>query len=218
MDNGIQRIFLTVFISTVMYLSSAQLMAAEEPVNEPNKIYNPELERQVIDEALIDDEDFELGLFFGVLGIEDFGASELYGFKAAYHINEDFFINLNYAQAKAGLTSDEELFGIIRFTDDERQYQYYDFSIGWNLLPGEGFVWKDYALNTSFYLIAGVGNTEFAGNTEFTYIVGAGYKILYNDWMAVNLDTRDHMFNAELTGSPKRTHNLEFSLGISFYF
>ncbi len=218
MDNGIQRIFLALLVCGAFSLSSSLAIAAEEPANEPNKIYNPELERQVIDEALIDDEDFELGLFFGVLSIEDFGASELYGLKAAYHVNEDFFLNINFARAKAGLTSDEQLFGIIRFTDEDRQYEYYDFSIGWNVLPGEGFIWEDYALNTSFYLIAGVGNTDFAGNTEFTYIVGAGYKILYNDWLAINLDTRDHMFNAELTGTSKRTHNLEFSLGISFYF
>ncbi|MEE4245993.1 MAG: outer membrane beta-barrel domain-containing protein [Kangiellaceae bacterium] len=227
MVNRIQRIFL---VASFCYLYGVSAIAAENTntaeqnsteqtdKTSPKNVYEPKIERQTIEEALIDDEDFELGLFFGILNIEDFGSTELSGARFAYHVNEDFFININYATATAGLTSDEELFNIIRFTADQRNYEYYDFSVAWNVLPGEAFFTDESTVNTSFYLVAGIGNTEFAGNTEYTYIVGAGYKILYNDWLAINLDTRDHMFNTDLNGSSKRVHNIEFSVGLSVFF
>ena len=218
MDNRIQRIFLKLALSSLLGGLSVGAWAAESQPNNPDEIYSPEIDQQVVKEDLIDDENFEFGLSYGQLNIEDFGASTLVGVRAAFHINEDFFLSISGGQATAGLTSDEQLFNIIRFTDDERKYTYYDISIGWNILPGEAFIGEATALNTAFYIVAGVGNTEFAGSTEFTYVVGAGYRILLNDWLAFNLDTRDHLFNTDFNGETKLAHNFEVSLGLSVFF
>ncbi|MCO7225548.1 outer membrane beta-barrel domain-containing protein [Pleionea sp. CnH1-48] len=224
MDNRIQRIFLTL-VSVIVLTGTSQSVFAAEPEPEkadtesPSDIFQPKVERRDVDEDLIDSEDFEVGLFYGQLNIEDFGATPVKGLKIAYHVSEDFFINLTAGQAKGGLTSFEVLNGNIRLlTDEQREYTYYDLSVGWNALPGEAFVGESHAFNTQFYLIAGVGNTEFAGERQLTITVGAGYRFLFNDWLSFYVDTRDHMFNSDLFGDTKTTHNLEVSFGVSAYF
>ncbi|WP_144391330.1 outer membrane beta-barrel domain-containing protein [Pleionea sediminis] len=220
MDNWIQRIFLNIaLIASIAVFGFVQAAEEKAPANEPNKIYDPELERQQINEALIDDEDFEVGVFFGSLAIEDFGASELYGIRFNYFINEDFFLQASAGSAKAGLSSAEELFPGNAVISNDKDFQYYDINLGWNILPGEAFWRDDVAINTSFYFVIGAGNTSFLDNKEFTFVYGAGYRALINDWLAFSVDTRNHQFNTEYpVGEVKATHNLEFSFSLSVFF
>jgi outer membrane beta-barrel protein len=95
---------------------------------------------------------------------------------------------------------------------------YYNISVGLNLLPGESFVGSKYAFNSALYLIAGVGNTEFADDSHFTVNVGAGYRFLFNDFISVHIDFRDYIFNSDLLGTDKTTHNLEATAGVSVFF
>ncbi|WMS88506.1 outer membrane beta-barrel domain-containing protein [Pleionea litopenaei] len=215
MDNWIQRIFLGIVIS----LSAFNLSAAEQDSDDPSKIFEPKIERQAVDEALIDDEDFEVGIVFGTLGIEDFGAAELYGVRFNYFINEDFFLQVNAGSAKAGLSSAEQLFPGNVLISNDKDFQYYDLNLGWNILPGEAFWGDEVAVNTSFYFVVGAGNTSFLDNKEFTLTYGAGYRALLNDWLAFSVDTRNHRFNSEYpVGEVKSTHNLEFSFTLSAFF
>lgn len=213
MDIRIQRIFLVIISLSLL----ANLTFAAETT--PDKIYDPQLERQQIDEALIDDEDFEVGVFFGTLGIEDFGAAEVYGVRFNYFINEDFFLQISSGSATAGLSSAEQLFPGNALISTDRDFKFYDINLGWNILPGEGFWSEDMAVNTAFYIVAGAGNTSFLDNTEFTFTYGAGYRALINDWFSFSVDTRDHRFNTEYpVGEVKATHNLEFSFSFSIFF
>ncbi|HED13153.1 MAG TPA: outer membrane beta-barrel domain-containing protein, partial [Gammaproteobacteria bacterium] len=77
---------------------------------------------------------------------------------------------------------------------------------------------RDTAYNTSLYLIIGAGNTDFAGDNFFTIVWGAGYGITVSDWFAAHMDFRDHMFDINITGEDKTSHNLEASLDLTFYF
>jgi hypothetical protein len=38
------------------------------------------------------------------------------------------------------------------------------------------------------------------------------------DFIAVNLDVRNHMFDFDRTGEDKSTNNLEYTLGFSWFF
>ena len=67
-------------------------------------------------------------------------------------------------------------------------------------------------------LVGGVGNTDFAGDDYFTVTLGAGYRMLPIDAVAINFDVRDHMFDSDLLGDSKITHNIEFSMGLNFFF
>ncbi len=182
-------------------------------------VIQPELARREIKQSAIDEEDFEVGLYAGFLSIEDFGTDTIYGARLAYHVTEGIFMELALGASEAGETSYETLSGDIQLLpEDDRKYTYYNLSVGYNLLPGEAFFSDKYAFNNQFYLIGGIGSTHFAGNDEFTVNFGAGYRLLLTDWFALHLDARDHMFNSDLLGEEKTTHNLEYHAGLTLFF
>jgi outer membrane beta-barrel protein len=182
-------------------------------------VIEPDVERREIDVAQIDTEDFEVGVFAGQISVEDFGVNTVAGARLAYHITEAFFVELTAAQADTEETSFERLSGAAQLlTDSERDYSYYDLSMGYNLLPGEGFIGRKRALNTAVYLLGGVGKTTFAGDDRFTLNLGLGVRVMPLDWFAVHADVRDHVFDIDLLGQEKTTHNLEALLGVTFFF
>jgi outer membrane beta-barrel protein len=192
-------------------------MVGESLRSEP--VVQPEIARREIVEPDIDEEDFEVGAFAGFLSVEDFGTSPVYGVRLAYHISEDFFLEAAAGTSTAEKTSFELLSGNVQLlTDDERDFTYYNLSAGVNLLPGEAFLFRRFAYNSQFYLAAGVGSTRFAGNDEFTVNVGAGYRLLFQDWLALHLDARDHMFETDLLGENKTTHNIEVHASLTVFF
>jgi len=183
----------------------------------PGQVIDPEVERREIKEPAIDREDFEVGAFVGIMSIEDFGSDTVYGMRLAYHITEGFFVEATVGQSEAGLTSYESLSGDARLFDD-RDLSYYNINLGYNVLPGEVFVGEGRAYNTNFYLVAGLGSTNFADDDRFTVNFGAGYRFLLTDSVAFHLDFRDHLFDIDILGNEKTTHNLEGTLGVTVFF
>ena len=185
----------------------------------PGQVVDPEVARREIKEPAIDREDFEIGGFVGIMGIEDFGSDISYGVRLAYHITEGFFVEATVGQSEGGLTSFEVLSGGARLiTDSERTLTYYNLNLGYNILPGEVFIGEGRAYNTNLYLIAGLGSTTFAGDDRFTVNVGAGYRFLLTDAIALHIDFRDHLFDIDLLGEEKTAHNLEGHLGFTVFF
>lgn len=186
---------------------------------QPEQVIDPDVERREIKEPKIDAEDFELGGFVGIMSIEDFGSDLVYGVRLAYHITEGFFVEGSVGQTEAGLTSFEVLSGgAPLLSNDDREFTYYNLSLGYNILPGEVFIGESRAYNTSLYLIAGLGSTRFAGDDRFTVNVGAGYRFLLSDSVALHIDFRDHLFDIDLLGEEKTVHNLEGHLGVTVFF
>jgi len=185
----------------------------------PGQVIEPEVERREIKEPAIDREDFEIGAYVGIMSIEDFGSNVSYGIRLAYHVTEGFFVESTVGQTKGGLTSFEVLSGGARLiTDSERTLTYYNLTLGYNILPGEVFIGEGRAYNTNLYVIAGLGSTRFAGDDRFTVNVGAGYRFLLTDSVALHLDFRDHLFDIDLLGEEKTAHNLEGHLGVTVFF
>ena len=183
------------------------------------QVVEPRVHRREVKRPDIDTENFEAGAFVGSISIEDFGSSVLYGGRMAYHFTEDVFAEATVGTSKAGRTSYEDLSGSVELlTDSERRFTYYDLAVGWNALPGEAFFGGDRAMPTALYLTLGAGSTNFAGDDHFTVAIGAGYRLLVTDWMAVHLGARDHAFDSDLLGENKLTHNLQFTLGMTAFF
>jgi len=182
----------------------------------PIIVVEPTPEVREVYEAKIDSEFLEVGFFTGILSIEDFGSSQVTGLKASFHATEDFFLQVNYGMAEAGENAQESANDIRFFLD--RYFQYFDLLVGYNLFPGETFINQGLTLNSAFYLVAGAGNTDFAADNHFTITLGSGYRIILKDWLTFNLDMRDHSFESEINGVAKRTHNLEFSAGLTAFF
>jgi len=212
MENWIKRIFLKPALPLII---SSSVIAQDKSV----QVIEPEIERQEIKLIKLDAQDFEIGMFYGVFSIEDFDTDTVTGIKAAYHITEDFFFEVNVAESEGDLTSFEELSGGTPILSaEDREYNYYDLNLGWNVLPGEIFILDKYAFNSSLYLIAGVGSTEFAGDDWFTFSYGAGFRLILTDYLAWHIDARDHVFDRDTLGQDETTHNIQLSTGFTFFF
>jgi outer membrane beta-barrel protein len=180
----------------------------------PPRVFEPEVERRVVEVPKIEASNFEVGAFFGALSIEDFGSNPVYGVRAAYHVTEDFFFEAKVGRSNAGRTSFETLGGNIDLlTGDERRFTFYNLSLGYNFLPGEVYLGRGLAMNSALYLVGGIGSTKFAGDQHFTVNFGAGYRVLPTDWLAIHIDVQDLVFQSDLLGRDKLTNNFAAYLG-----
>jgi outer membrane beta-barrel protein len=184
----------------------------------PPRVVEPEVARRTVKVPRIRSSDFELGVDYGVISIEDFGTHQSYGFTLAYHITEDFFFQGDWGRTRAGQTSFETLSGIELLTESERRFTYYDLSLGYNFLPGEAFIGRSFAMTSALYFLGGIGGTDFGGDTKFTVNFGAGYRIVPVDWLALHITVQDRVFQSSLLGSTKLTNNLEARIGTTVFF
>jgi len=234
MENGIRILLLTVVLAVLPGCSSvrnwyhqraarhaqAARPAADEQADDANppRVIEPEVARRQIKVPRIKSKNVELGLTYGVLSIEDFGTHPLYGVTAAYHITEDFFFQGEAGRATAGFTSFETLSNINLLNGSARRFTYYDLSLGYNFLPGEAFIGRGRAMTSAFYLLGGIGSTDFAGDKKFTVNFGAGYRVVPVDWLAVHITVEDRVFQSSLLGSAKLTNNIEARIGTTVFF
>lgn len=194
-------------------------LVADAAQDQAKPVVEPQVERRAIKTPKIKSSDFEIGAFAGVLSIEDFGANFVYGANLTYHITEDFFAQATYGLSSAGKTSYEVLNGGVQLlSPSQRDYRYYNLEIGYDVLPGEVYLGRNHAYNSALYLVAGAGNTHFAGDDFFTVSAGVGYRLLLTRSIAVRVDLRDFIFEDAILGKNKTTNNLQFNLGASWFF
>ncbi|WP_455210019.1 outer membrane beta-barrel domain-containing protein [Kaarinaea lacus] len=185
---------------------------------EDEQLLTPKVKRNKIKVGKIDTENFELGPFAGLYSIEDFGSGLVVGARFAWHMSESFFIEANYGQTKGDRTSAEVLLGRDFFTEEDRELTYYNALFGYNFLPGEAFIGRNWAFVNALYVVGGAGNTTFGGDDRFTTVGGFGYRFLVTDWMAVHVDFKDHMFQTDFFGEEKITHNMEVHGSFTIFF
>jgi outer membrane beta-barrel protein len=202
---------------------AAPAAAAADDTNEQvaasPQVIDPQVQRRTIKVPKIKSEDVELGVYYGALSVEDFGTNPVTGVRAAFHVTEDFFFEANYGRTTAGKTSFETLNGTLQLlTPAERRFTYYNVSLGYNFLPGEVYLGRNLAMNSSLYLLGGIGSTKFAGDQHFTVNFGAGYRVLPTDWLAIHIDMQNLVFKSDLLGNSKLTSNLGASIGATVFF
>ena len=220
MEIRFQRIFLVPLITLGALAFSVCSLAGEEATNDQSDIkIKADVERREVLDDVLDSENFEIGVQVGIISIEDFESSTWVSGHIAYHMTEFFYVKARYGQATAGETSFEKLVNAAPLlTDDERDFTYYGLNIGYNLMPGEIFLGRDLAFNSMFSIELGGGSTEFAGDDNFTVNFTANYRVFINDWAAWDIGMTDYIFDTQITGESKTTHNLNFTTGFSFYF
>lgn len=234
MEIRICRLFLRLACAVSIFAFSQGALAEDETessdgsldVHESSPLIEPHILRLDLDEAEIDTENHEVGIYYGQFNVEDFGTNETVAITAAYHVTEDFFVEGVYGMSdlqqpvESGFTPNPII------NEDELELTYYNLSLGINIFPGEAFVWKDWAFNSQFYLIGGVGITEYVFDVKETTInAGAGYRLIVLDWLALRFDVRDHIFKrdgriSEAFGDSEEeiTHNVEIRAGVSIFF
>jgi len=190
-----------------------------DPNAPPPPVIEPQVERRQVKVPVIRARDVELGAYYGELSIEDFGAQPVAGLRFDYHISEDLFAEVTYGRAKGGRTSFEELSGNVQLLSDaERQFTYYNLSLGYNLLPGEVFIGRNLAMTSALYMIGGIGNVTFAGDHNFAVNFGAGFRVLPTDWLALHIDVQDLVFKSNDIGIYQLKNNLQATIGASVFF
>jgi outer membrane beta-barrel protein len=217
MESRVCRIFLSRCAAAA--LAAGAFAGPAMAADPPDQVVQPRIERRDISKADIDTEDFEVGAFVGAMNVEDFGTNLVYGARLGYHVTEYVFAEAAYGHTDTSETSFERLSGAAQLLDSgDRKLDYYNLSFGFNVLPGESFVGRQWAFTSDFYVLAGVGSTRFAGQDNFTWNFGFGYKVLANDWLALRVDAQDHIFDVDLLGQKQTNHNLEFTAGVSMFF
>ncbi len=205
-------------LGALALLGNGSAFAQQTSRPDSNQVVVPEVERRDIKLPKFPSKDIAVGLFAGTYATQNFGAAAVVGARLGYHITEDWFVEATLGQSKV---SDEAFRQILPggiFTDPKEKLTYYNFSAGYNLLPGEVFPTARRAKATAIYLIAGVGSTKFNDQRSQTINFGLGGRLLLTDRAAVQFDMRDHVFSLDLLGKRQSTHNLELSGGFTYYF
>jgi outer membrane beta-barrel protein len=209
---------MTLIIATP--LQAAEKDSADKTEAELKPVIQPEVTRQEFDEARIDAQDFEIGVFLGLYSTEDFGTNPVYGARLVYHITDRLFVEGAIGQSQTERTGWEDLLnpgGAGILSDSGRTLTYYSADIGFNILPGEAFMTQNVTYNTALYVVAGVGSTNFDDSDRFTLNFGLGYNLLLTDYLGIHIDFRDYIFNMELP-QDKTTQNLELSASLNYFF
>ena len=197
-------------------LAQSTQPAPTSPPSEP--VVVPQVDRRDVKLPRYPSNDFELGLYTGAYATENFGTSWVYGARIGYHLTEDFFVQGVYAQTKV---TDEAFRQILPggiFESKTQKLNYYNLSVGYNILPGEVFLFSSRARPSQLFIIGGVGSTKFVDQNKPTYNVGFGFRVFLTDYASLQLDLRDHIFSLDLLGKSRSTQNLELTTGLSFYF
>ncbi|HSI51382.1 MAG TPA: outer membrane beta-barrel domain-containing protein [Ideonella sp.] len=205
-------------VASAALLLALPALAVDTTTSGDQQAIVPQVQRSELRPARFPSNDFEVGLFGGIYGTQNFGASFAGGARVGYHITEDFFAEAAYGQTNV---TDETFRRILPggiFTSDTEKLSYYNLSLGWNMLPGEIFLGSSTAKLSQLYLVAGLGRTRFVDQREQTFNFGIGAKVFLNNWFALRVDMRDHIFTLDLLGKRDSTHNLELTTGASFFF
>lgn len=199
-------------------IAPAAALAQQAPQPAGDQVIQPQVERRQIPLPRFPSKDIEVGLFAGTYATENFGSSAVAGMRLGYHISEDIFVQATLAQTRV---SDENFRQILPggvFTRPKEKLTYYNFSAGYNVLPGEVFIGSNRAKATAIYLMGGVGSTRFIEQRRHTFNFGLGVRLMLADRWSVQVDMRDHIYSLDLLGRRQTTQNLELTSGLSYYF
>lgn len=211
-------ILLPLLISAALPLVAAAQTPPAAPSAANEQVIVPKVERREVPLPRIPSKDIEIGLFGGVYGTQNFGSSAVGGVRLGYHITEDIFVEAAYAQTSVSDDAFRQILPGGIFVDKTETLKYYNVSAGYNLLPGEVFFGRNSAKASAFYLIGGVGSTDFADQKKQTFNVGFGMRLLLAERFSVRVDARDHFFSLDLLGKSQNTQNLELTAGVSYFF
>lgn len=163
-------------------------------------------------------EALEVGLFTGVINIDNFGSEWVAGISGTFHASEDFFLQYNYLQTDVGLSSFERSQGAY-FSGSDRRFVHYDLLVGYNVFQAEVYPRPGVANISSLYLVGGVGETRFGDEEAFTLTYGIGYNVALWREVILRVDYRNHVYDSSLVrGNEKSTQNTQFSVGINYLF
>ncbi len=165
----------------------------------------------------IDRDDIELGLFAGNLALEDFETAQVSGLLVNYHFSEYLFIESRYASADIPTNAINSFFNIFN-PDSKLPLNYYSLGLGLNTFTGEAVLNRKRSVQSTTYVTAAVGSTEFLERRFFTIQLGAGLMLTPLESWNIKFEIQDLIFEQDIFGVAKQTHNLALQTGLSLRF
>jgi len=113
----------------------------------------PNIDRRDFSVPNIDTENFEIGVYYGIVSVESFGANFVKGVNASFFAPEDFFLTAN---ASFSSIDDRAYRQYVTYFGESgtRDVTEYSLLLGWNVMPGE-FFWIDkQAFTKEFYYLS----------------------------------------------------------------
>lgn len=211
-------VWLVAFMAALPAAAQTQPPTSEltKPANE--QVIVPEVDRRPVKLPRYPSNDFEIGVFAGTYATENFGTSEVDGLRLGYHVTEDIFFETVFGRTKVNDAAFRQVLPGGVFPRGVEKLYYNNFSVGLNLLPGEVFIGRNFALASSAYVMMGLGTTRFNQQRLQTFNLGGGFRVFLGEGVAVQVDGRDHIYSVDLLGKRRVTQNLEFTAGLTFFF
>ncbi|MFC3151107.1 outer membrane beta-barrel domain-containing protein [Litoribrevibacter euphylliae] len=190
--------------------------ASDKSSDSTDWLYKPDMSEEDVDVPAIDTENFEISVFAGLISMEDFGSESFTGARIAYHPLDFLFVEASWAESEIN-DDNYRRFGVPLFENASEDVEFFDASVGLQLMPGEVFIGK-WAFPSSLYLIGGIGSTSILDEDLETYNLGVGLRVLATDWWAFRVEARDYYFESDLLGEAENKHNLAVSIGTGVFF
>ncbi|WP_144392694.1 outer membrane beta-barrel domain-containing protein [Pleionea sediminis] len=208
--------FLATIVTVASLLTNTSAFAQES--SKSVKIIEPNNSITKAESAAIDSENFEAGIYGGFLSVEDFNTNPIFGLDFTYHINNDFKVSFQTATSEVGRATFEDVLGGSFLSDADRKFEYTGLIGGYRLFHGRSYSNEKSKYNSNIYLLFGASSIDFAGNSETGLVIGSSYKTVITDWLTWDLTIKDHIVDRTFLDSSKKTHNIEFSLGLNALF
>ena len=195
------------------------LAQSEDDVDDnPVRVVIPDKQVDAAKPARIDTEHFEAGIFFGMLSAEDFNTNSVAGISFSYHINSKWLAQAQLGTSEVSRASFETIADANFLAEDDYDFTYNTLAAGYKLASGRSFFQSSGKYDSAIYLLGGLGNVDFAGNSATSLLLGLSYRVVRTDWMTINLDYKNHLFDREFLDESKQTMNNELNIGVNFLF
>lgn len=203
---------------TLITLSAAALLATPiaQAQNRPIKIIEPQAPSESAKSAAIDSEHFEFGVSAGILSVEDFNSNLMLNLSFSYYFSPNVYAYLLYGTSDTERSNAEESLGA-DFNPD-RTFGIVSAGAAYKILEGRSFWGKSRKYNSGVFVLGGVEQVDFAGESETGFMFGLSHRTVITDYLALNIDFKDHIVSRTFVGEDKMTQNVEFSIGLSSFF
>ena len=198
-----------------------------EPDLGPPKVIEPQVARRIITRLTPKLGNFEAGFWGGATAIEGVSTNSTFGIALGLYLSEDFFLRLDSARSKVARTDYAVTLQQLN-ADSSINFDTQSLSIGYSFLPGEAYFGRSATLNTTFYVVAGIGIVRFPiigiaspstqQSRKIAQNFGAGFKIFPNDKLNINTEIGNRLYRSDITGFNRYSNNIEMRVGVNFIF
>lgn len=203
-------------LACALFAVSGFTLAQDKESKKPVKIIEPTKSAPQLQAAAIDSEKIELGIYTGLLSVEDFNTNVVTGVAFNYHLSKRFIAQAAYGKTEVDQAAFEKVANG-RFLSDY-EFTYVDLVVGYKLLDGRSFLGKRHKYNSALYFLGGAADVSFGDNSETGIVLGTSYRTVLTDWMTLNVDVRNTTVDMELNGVTKKTNNTELNVGLNALF